>query len=150
MRCISCGHEESKVVDSRSTDDNSSIRRRRECEKCGFRFTTYEKIDKLSLVVIKKSGRREPFDKQKMIEGLLHSCKKRPISIKTLEKAVDQIEEELQNNKVREITTTKIGDLVLEKLHAIDKIAYIRFASVYKEFDDVDTFVNEIIKVANE
>jgi len=144
MKCINCGHTESKVVDSRSADNNSSIRRRRECEKCGFRFTTYEKREKISLMVTKKSKRREDFDKEKIIAGLMHSCEKRPITIKKIETIANEIEESLQEENIREITTHKIGDLILEKLKDLDEIAYIRFASVYKEFSDVKEFLKEI------
>lgn len=140
MKCPFCGYTESKVIDSRPTDEWSRIRRRRECLECGKRFTTYEIIESLPIVVVKKDKSREPFDRQKVLGGLLRACEKRPVSLDRLEKAVDDIETQIQNSLEREISTTKIGEYVMEQLMHIDDVAYIRFASVYRQFKDIASF----------
>ncbi|MBQ8739057.1 MAG: transcriptional repressor NrdR [Clostridia bacterium] len=141
MKCPHCGFEESKVIDSRPIDDNSSIRRRRECLKCQARFTTYEVIENIQPIVIKKDGSREYFDKNKLLVGLLKACQKRPVDSA---KIADEIEQELQNSLKLEITSYQLGEMVMEKLKAIDAVAYVRFASVYREFKDVETFLAEL------
>lgn len=141
MRCPHCGYEESKVIDSRPIDDNSSIRRRRECLNCQARFTTYEVIENIQPIVIKKDGSREYFDKNKLLVGLLKACQKRPVDSA---KIADEIEQELQNSLKLEITSTELGEMVMEKLKTTDAVAYVRFASVYREFKDVETFLSEL------
>ena len=147
MKCPYCGVEESKVVDSRPTDEGEKIRRRRECINCQKRFTTYEIIESLPIIVIKKDKTREVFDREKLLNGLLRSCQKRPVSIGDLEKMVDEIEITLQNSLDREVSSEKIGELVMEKLKDIDEIAYVRFASVYRQFKDINTFMDELNKL---
>ena len=144
MHCLKCGCEESKVVDSRMVEESNSIRRRRECLECKNRFTTYERIEYTPIMVIKKNGVRQQFDRAKIISGMLRSCEKRPVSI---EKAADEIEAELNNMMIKEIDSTKIGDMVIEKLKALDEIAYVRFASVYRQFKDINEFKKEINKL---
>ncbi|MBQ0111033.1 MAG: transcriptional regulator NrdR [Oscillospiraceae bacterium] len=144
MKCPFCGFEESKVVDSRPTDEGARIRRRRECLKCEKRFTTYEIIETLPIIVIKKDSSRQQFDRDKLINGLLRACEKRPVSIETIENAVDDIEMQLQNSLDREVKSEKIGELAMEKLKDIDEVAYVRFASVYRRFQDVSTFMEEL------
>ncbi|MBO7690450.1 MAG: transcriptional regulator NrdR [Clostridia bacterium] len=150
MKCPYCGCEDSKVIDSRPTDEGERIRRRRECTKCGKRFTTYEIIESVPLVVVKKDGTRESFDRVKLFNGLLRACEKRPVPVETIEKAVNDIEAQLQNSLEKEITSEKIGELAMENLKAIDEVAYVRFASVYRQFKDVSTFVDEVTKLLNE
>ncbi len=147
MHCLKCGCEESKVVDSRMVEESNSIRRRRECLECKNRFTTYERIEYTPIMVIKKNGVRQQFDRAKIISGMLRSCEKRPVSTQTIEKAVDEIETELNNMMIKEIDSTKIGDMVIEKLKALDEIAYVRFASVYRQFKDINEFKKEINKL---
>lgn len=147
MRCKKCGCEESKVIDSRSTENGLSIRRRRECVNCQYRFTTYERIETIPIVVIKKNDLREPFDRDKMINGILRSCEKRPVSVTQIEELVDSIELELNNNLVREIKSSEIGELIIERLKKIDEIAYVRFASVYRQFKDINEFKKELNKL---
>ncbi len=144
MQCPVCKHSETKVIDSRPVSDGSSIRRRRECEACGHRVTTYERYEVPSLFVIKKYGAREPFDRAKVLRGLVRACEKRDVSIERLEKVSEDIEKGLLNLMKKEVKTSFIGKLILESLKEIDEVAYIRFASVYREFDDIDTFINEI------
>ena len=144
MKCPYCGAEESKVIDSRPTEDNERIRRRRECLNCHMRFTTYEVVETVPLVVIKKDNSREPFDRQKLVDRLCRAAVKRPVKLETIENMVDEIAAELKNSLQREVTSEKIGEMVLHKLKAIDVVAYIRFASVYKDFNDVDGFVKII------
>lgn len=144
MRCLKCSYEESKVVDSRPAEDGMSIRRRRECMKCGFRFTTYEKIESIPIMVIKKNGLREAFDRDKIINGILRACEKRPVSMEQIEKIADYIEEKISNSLVREIKTQEIGNIISEELKKIDDIAYVRFASVYKQFKDISEFKEEL------
>ena len=144
MKCPFCGYTESKVIDSRPTDEGTRIRRRRECLKCAKRFTTYEIIESLPIIVVKKDKTREPFDRQKLFNGLLRACEKRPVSIEMLEKAVDDIEAALQNSLDREVTSLRVGEYAMEKLKEIDEVAYVRFASVYRQFSDLNTFMNEL------
>ena len=147
MRCPFCSHIESKVVDSRPTDEGSSIRRRRECLSCGARFTTYETIESVPLVVVKKDGSRQSFDRNKVLHGLVKACEKRPVPMAKLEAAVNDIEQQLQNSLNREIKSQYIGELVMEKLKEVDEVAYVRFASVYRQFKDIETFRNELNKL---
>lgn len=144
MKCPFCGFQDSKVIDSRPTEDYGTIRRRRACLSCGKRFTTYERYEDQNFVVIKKDQTREAFSRNKLLNGMIRSCEKRPVPISVLEKSVDEIEIELNHLNQKEITTAYIGDLVMEKLKKIDKVAYVRFASVYREFEDVETFYDEI------
>ena len=144
MKCPYCGYDESKVIDSRPTDEGDRIRRRRECLKCGKRFTTYEVIETVPIIVIKKDKSRESFDRNKLLNGLLRACEKRPVSIDTLERVVDEIEGSLQNSLDREVPSSLIGKYAMEKLKTIDEVAYVRFASVYREFKDIATFKEEL------
>ena len=150
MKCPFCGHPESKVIDSRPADENASIRRRRECLACGKRFTTYETVECLPIVVIKKDGSRQSFDRQKVLRGLIRACEKRPVSLAELERIADEIEQELQNSMEREIRTADIGEKVMERLRSVDQVAYVRFASVYRQFKDIDTFMAELNKLLAE
>ncbi|MBQ8740965.1 MAG: transcriptional regulator NrdR [Clostridia bacterium] len=147
MKCPFCGYEESKVIDSRPTDEGERIRRRRECLKCAKRFTTYEMIESLPIIVIKKDGSRETFDRQKLLTGMLRACEKRPVSIEMLDRAISDIETVIQNSLDREVSSDKIGELVMEKLKEIDEVAYVRFASVYRQFKDINTFMDELSKL---
>ena len=144
MRCPFCGYKEDKVVDSRATQEESAIRRRRECLKCAKRFTTYEYIEEVSLLVIKKDGRREPFDRKKVLAGVVRACEKRPISMEKMEEIVIQVERGIQKKSDREVPSARIGELVMEKLKQLDDVAYVRFASVYRQFKDVGQFMNEL------
>ncbi len=144
MRCPFCLHLDSKVLDSRQTEEGGSIRRRRDCTACHRRFTTYERVDEMPFLVVKKDGRREPFSRTKILNGIMRACEKRPISLETIEQAVDEIEREVRSSLEREITSTYIGELVMDKLRAIDDVAYVRFASVYRQFKDVDSFIQEV------
>jgi transcriptional repressor NrdR len=144
MKCPFCGHEEDKVVDSRSSSDGVSIRRRRECLSCGKRYTTYEHVEEQPLMVVKKDGRREPFDRHKLLAGLVKACEKRPVSMDDLEKLVDELERELSQQFEREVASREVGERVMKKLHALDPVAYVRFASVYREFKDVEQFMREL------
>lgn len=150
MKCIYCGHIESKVVDSRPTDEGSSIRRRRECLQCKKRFTTYEKIDSLPLLVIKKNGDRVPFDTDKIKIGIIKACEKRPVPMQDIEAMVSNVEKTIFNSLRQEITTREIGSLVMKGLKELDDVAYVRFASVYREFKDVDTFMKELQRLLEE
>ena len=149
MKCPYCENEDSKVIDSRHTEDGRAIRRRRECEKCGRRFTTYEKIEEMILMVIKKDGSRQAFDRNKLLNGIIRACEKRPVSIAEMEKIVDDIERGLTNTMEKEVDSKLIGELVMEKLKDIDEVAYVRFASVYRQFTDVNTFVKEVESLLN-
>lgn len=149
MKCAFCGHTESKVVDSRQSEDGLKIRRRRECLNCGSRFTTYEIIETIPLMVIKRDKSRQPFDANKLIDRLMRACEKRPVSIETLEKLVSDIENYYANKMIKEVHSSELGELVMEKLKEIDQVAYVRFASVYKEFADIDTFMEELKKLKN-
>ena len=144
MKCPFCFYEESKVIDSRPTDEGERIRRRRECLKCGKRFTTYEIIETVPVIVIKRDKSRQVFDRSKILSGLLRACEKRPVSIETLEKIVDEMEFTLQNSPDREVPSERIGELAMEKLKDIDEVAYVRFASVYRQFQDKQTFMDEL------
>lgn len=144
MRCPYCGYQEDKVVDSRATQEDSAIRRRRECLKCGKRFTTYEYIEEISLMVIKKDGRREPFDRKKVLSGVIRACEKRPVSMEKMEDIVTQLERAIQRKSDREVDSSRIGELVMDKLKALDDVAYVRFASVYRQFKDVGQFMSEL------
>ena len=149
MRCLFCGHTESKVIDSRSTDEGTTIRRRRECLECGKRFTTYEKIESIPIIVVKKDGTRESFDREKIINGILRACEKRPVSLDQAENVVDEIEAKLYNLLEREVSSEKIGEMVMERLQKLDDIAYVRFASVYRQFKDINSFMDELAKLIN-
>lgn len=150
MRCPFCSYNESKVVDSRSTDDNSTIRRRRECSNCGKRYTTYEKIEDIPMLVVKKDSTRENFNKEKIINGLIIACQKRPISRKQIEGIAEEIEKRISNKMITEIPSQKIGEMVMEMLKNIDEISYVRFASVYRQFKDINTFMEEINSLIKE
>ncbi len=150
MKCPYCANPESKVVDSRPADEGASIRRRRECLVCHKRFTTYETIESVPLVVIKKDGSRQAFDRNKLLGSMLKSCEKRSVSLGTLENIVTEIEQTLQNEMEREVTTTQIGNMVMEKLKVVDEVAYVRFASVYRQFKDINTFMTELGKLLDE
>ncbi|CAN5460044.1 transcriptional regulator NrdR [soil metagenome] len=144
MNCPFCGHLEDKVVDSRESKDGNSIRRRRECMKCARRFTSYERIDEIPYMVVKKDGKREPFDRNKILAGLLRACEKRPISAPQLESIVDSVEKSVQDSPDRECPTSELGKVIMKRLKELDKVAYVRFASVYLEFEDVSEFMNEL------
>ena len=149
MKCPYCSFEESKVNDSRPTDEGERIRRRRECLNCQKRFTTYEIIESLPIIVIKKDKSREVFNRDKLLNGLLRACEKRPVSLEKLENVIDEIEAVLQNSLDREVSSDKIGELVMDKLKDVDEVAYVRFASVYRQFKDIGTFMNELNKLLN-
>ncbi|HHV96454.1 MAG TPA: transcriptional repressor NrdR [Clostridiaceae bacterium] len=150
MKCPYCGHGEDKVIDSRPTDEGTAIRRRRECLKCSRRFTTYEKIETIPIMVIKKDKRREPFKREKILNGLMRACEKRPVSITQLESIADEIESYLYNSTQKEITSREIGEMVMAKLKEIDEVAYVRFASVYRQFTDLNIFMRELRKILDE
>ena len=150
MKCPFCGYEESKVIDSRPTDEGEKIRRRRECISCAKRFTTYEIIESVPIVVVKKDKSRQAFDRVKLFNGMLRACEKRPVSIEQLDKVVSEIEAELQNSLDREVTSVHIGELVMERLKELDEVAYVRFASVYRQFKDINTFMDELAKLLGE
>ena len=147
MKCPYCNYNESKVIDSRPADEGTTIRRRRECLACQKRFTTYEVMEHLPLVVIKRDGSRQSFDKNKVLNGMLRSCEKRPVPLADLEKISDEIEQELQNSFEREINTSEIGAMVMARLKELDEVAYVRFASVYRQFKDINTFMDELAKL---
>ena len=147
MKCPFCGYTESKVIDSRPAEEGATIRRRRECLACGKRFTTFEIIERLPLVVVKRDGSRQSFDKVKLINDMVRACEKRPVSLETLERIADEIEQELQSNLEREIRTVDVGEMVMERLKDIDEVAYVRFASVYRSFKDINTFMEELSKL---
>ncbi len=147
MKCIYCGYEDSKVVDSRSTVETNSIRRRRECLNCGKRWTTYENVESVPILVIKKNGSIQPFDKNKIINGIIKACEKRPVTLSQIEGIADDIEKELTDRMVKEINSISIGDMVMERLKPFDDVAYIRFASVYRQFTDLENFKNFISEI---
>jgi transcriptional repressor NrdR len=147
MKCPYCNEADTKVIDSRPADDNSSIRRRRQCERCGKRFTTYEKLETMPLMVIKKDNTREAYDRSKLEAGIIQSCHKRPVSPQQISAMIDEIENQIFNMEEKEVPTSVIGELVMEKLKHVDEVAYVRFASVYREFKDVNTFMEEIGKL---
>ena len=144
MKCPFCGHPESKVIDSRPADENASIRRRRECLACGKRFTTYETVESLPIVVIKKDGSRQSFDRQKVLRGMIRACEKRPVSLMQLEQIVDNVEQKVFGPLESEVSSKVIGELVMEQLRKVDEVAYVRFASVYRQFKDINTFMEEL------
>lgn len=144
MKCPYCGHPEDKVVDSRSSSENDFIRRRRECLKCQRRFTTYEHIEKIPLMVVKKNGQRQPYDRNKIMAGLLKACEKRPVSAQRIESLLDTIERTLLRRHDKEVKSSQIGELIMKRLHATDQVAYVRFASVYREFKDISEFMKEL------
>jgi transcriptional repressor NrdR len=150
MKCPFCGYTESKVIDSRPAEEGATIRRRRECLACQKRFTTYEIIERLPLVVVKRDGSRQTFDKVKLINGMVRACEKRPVALTTLEKIADEIEQELQSGLEREVSTVNIGEMVMNRLKAVDEVAYVRFASVYRSFKDINTFMDELTKLLTE
>ena len=150
MKCPYCGYQESKVVDSRHSDDSTSIRRRRECLSCQKRFTTYETVESLPMIVVKKDNSRQSFDRNKILNGMVRTCEKRPVSMADLESVADEIEQIVQNSLDREVSTAHIGELVMERLKPLDEVAYVRFASVYRQFKDINSFMNELNKILKE
>ena len=150
MKCPFCGYSESKVIDSRPADEGASIRRRRECLSCAKRFTTYETMESLPMVVVKKDGSRQSFDRRKVLGGMIRACEKRPVPLAELERIASEIEQDLQNSMEREIKTEMIGERVMERLRSVDQVAYVRFASVYRQFKDIDTFMAELNKLLAE
>ena len=150
MKCPFCGYGESKVIDSRPAEEGTSIRRRRECLSCGKRFTTYETVESLPMVVVKKDGSRQSFDRQKVLGGMIRACEKRPVPLAELEKIAEEIEQDLQNSMEREVSTEDIGEKVMDRLRTVDQVAYVRFASVYRQFKDINTFMSELNKLLNE
>ena len=150
MKCPYCGEDDTRVIDSRPADDNSSIRRRRQCDKCGKRFTTYEIIENIPLYVVKRDKSREVFDRNKLTAGILRACEKRPVSVEQVEEMVTDIELTAQNGFEREITAEQIGELVMERLKKVDEVSYVRFASVYRQFKDINTFMEELNKLLTE
>ncbi len=150
MKCPYCSFEESKVIDSRPTDEGERIRRRRECLNCQKRFTTYEIIESLPIIVIKKDKSRQSFNREKLLNGLMRACEKRPVSLDTIEKIVDDIEATISNSLDREVSTRRIGELVMDKLKNVDEVAYVRFASVYRQFKDINTFMDELNNLIKE
>ncbi|MCR4789230.1 MAG: transcriptional regulator NrdR [Lachnospiraceae bacterium] len=149
MKCPFCGHENTRVIDSRPAEENNSIRRRRVCDECDKRFTTYEKVETIPLIIVKKDDNREAFDRSKIESGVLRACHKRPVSAKQIQEIVDSVETEIYSKEEREIPSSVIGELVMEKLKDVDSVAYVRFASVYREFKDINTFMDELKKVLN-
>ena len=147
MKCPYCGNDNSRVIDSRPADDNASIRRRRICDDCGKRFTTYEKVETIPLIIIKKDNNREAFDRNKVRSGVLRACHKRPVSADQIDSLVDEVENEISSLEEKEIPSDVVGELVMEKLKDLDPVAYVRFASVYREFKDVNTFMDELKKL---
>lgn len=150
MKCPYCGYQESKVIDSRHSEDSTSIRRRRECLSCQKRFTTYETVESLPIVVVKKDGSRQSFDRNKLLNGMVRACEKRPVSLGDLDAAVTEIEQIIQNSLEREVRTSYIGELVMERLKPLDEVAYVRFASVYRQFKDINSFMAELNKLLEE
>ena len=150
MKCPYCGYQESKVVDSRHSEDGQSIRRRRECLSCQKRFTTYETVESLPMVVIKRDNSRQSFDRNKVLNGMLRACEKRPVAMADLEAAADEIEQIIQNSLDREVSTAQIGELVMDRLKEVDEVAYVRFASVYRQFKDINSFMRELNKILEE
>lgn len=150
MKCPYCEFLDSKVIDSRPTDEGQAIRRRRECIDCGKRFTTYEKIEEIPIMVVKKDGNRQSYNRNKLLNGIIKSCEKRPVSINTIERIVDDIEKKLSNSLEKEVTSIEIGEMVMNKLKDVDEVSYVRFASVYRQFKDLNTFMEELKKILNE
>lgn len=150
MKCPYCDYIESKVVDTRPTDEGQAIRRRRECIRCAKRFTTYEKIEEIPIIVVKKDGNRQSYDRNKLLNGIIKSCEKRPVSMSNIEEIVDDIERNLSNSLEKEVTSVEIGEMVMNKLKDLDEVAYVRFASVYRQFKDVNSFMNELKRILDE
>jgi len=150
MRCPYCGYDDTKVIDTRSHDDNRIIKRRRLCEKCGKRFNTYEKVDTIPVTVVKRNGTREIFDKNKLLNGIIKSCNKRPVTISQMEGIADEIENIISSGHSREVESIELGNMVMERLKDIDEVAYVRFASVYRQFKDINTFMDELAKLMEE
>lgn len=150
MKCPFCGNIDTKVIDTRAMEENTVIRRRRLCEKCGERFTTYERIDTIPISVVKSDNTREPFDRDKILKGIMKSCNKRPVSMEQIEAAVSQIENAVLSSMGKEISSKEIGEMVMDKLKDIDDVAYVRFASVYRKFKDIDSFMQELSKILND
>ena len=150
MKCPYCGDQESKVVDSRHSEDGASIRRRRECLSCQRRFTTYETVESLPIIVVKRDDSRQPFDRNKVMNGMIRACEKRPVTTAQMEAAVDTIEQRIQNSLEREVTSAAIGELVMDQLKGLDEVAYVRFASVYRQFKDINSFMQELNKILEE
>lgn len=150
MKCPFCDYYDTKVVDSRPTDEGQAIRRRRECIKCSKRFTTYEKMESIPLIIVKKDGNREPYNRDKILTGMLKACEKRPVPMKVIEDIVDQIEKELYNCMDKEVTSQYVGEIIMSKLKDLDEVAYVRFASVYRQFKDINTFMEELKKLLGE
>lgn len=150
MKCPFCSHDDDRVIDSRPTDEGAAIRRRRECTKCLKRFTTYEKVESLPLMVVKKDKNRQSFNRDKLINGIMRACEKRPVSVSDIEKMADEIETEIMNSLKREVTTRDIGEMVMAKLKKLDDVAYVRFASVYRHFKDINTLMEEVHKILEE
>ncbi|MBW4828890.1 MAG: transcriptional regulator NrdR [Clostridiaceae bacterium] len=150
MKCPFCDFYETKVIDSRPTDEGQAIRRRRECIKCRKRFTTYEKIEEIPLIVVKKDGNRQPYNRNKLLNGIIKACEKRPVPMNTIEQIVDDIEKTLYNSMEKEVTSNHIGEMVMNKLKDIDEVSYVRYASVYRQFKDINTFMDELKKLLDE
>jgi len=150
MKCPYCGNQDSRVVDSRHSEDGASIRRRRECFACGKRFTTYETVESLPVMVVKKDGSRQSFERAKILNGMVRACEKRPVPLAQLERAVDEVEQIIQNSLDREVRSSVIGELVMERLKPLDEVAYVRFASVYRQFKDINSFMEELSKILEE
>lgn len=150
MKCPFCDFYETRVIDSRPTDEGQAIRRRRECVKCNKRFTTYENIEEIPLIVVKKDGNRQSFNRNKLLNGIVKACEKRPVSIKTIEEIVDNIEKALYNSMEKEVTSQYIGEMVMDSLKNVDEVSYVRFASVYRQFKDINTFMDELKKLLGE
>ncbi|MDQ0270076.1 transcriptional regulator NrdR [Cytobacillus purgationiresistens] len=144
MKCPSCQHSNTRVLDSRPVDEGKSIRRRRECEKCAYRFTTFEKVEEIPLIVVKKEGTREEFSREKILRGLIKACEKRPVALKELEEITSEVEKELRSNGVSEIKSDEVGEMVMDRLVKVDDVAYVRFASVYRQFKDINVFIEEL------
>lgn len=150
MKCPYCGDQDSKVIDSRHSEDGASIRRRRECLACQKRFTTYETVESLPIIVVKKDGSRQSFDRTKILNGMVRACEKRPVTLSQLEKIADEIEQELQSALEREVSTVEIGEMVMKRIKLVDEVAYVRFASVYRSFKDINTFMDELTKLLSD
>ena len=150
MRCPYCSYSESKVIDSRPAEEGTTIRRRRECLSCGRRFTTYEIMERLPLLVIKRDGSRQSFDRMKVIGGMVKACEKRPVPVDQIERVADEIEQELQSSLEREVSSAQIGEMIMDRLKDLDQVAYVRFASVYRQFKDINTFLDELNKLLKE
>ncbi len=150
MKCPFCGYIESKVVDSRPTDEGQTIRRRRDCIECAKRYTTEEKIEKVPIMIVKKDGNRQAYDRNKILNGMIRACEKRPVAISTIEESVDNIEKQIYNSMEKEITSTEIGEMVMDELKSIDEVSYVRFASVYRQFKDINSFMDELKSILND